>query len=65
MSEAWPTELHDSDEWPELIRKPGAIYFTGGPVFIDGVYVGECGEIEVILKDEANSHPDLSPLTLP
>lgn len=30
MSEQWPTELFDEDEWQDEIRKPDAIYFPPG-----------------------------------
>ena len=50
QSNEWPTELYDSDEWPDIIEKPDAIYFPPCSVYIDGKYAGETGESEIILK---------------
>lgn len=52
MSEEWPDALYDENEWPDLIRKPG-FYGSGGAVYIDGLYLGECDEFELELSSDA------------
>jgi len=58
MAEEWPTELHDTNEWAEVIKKPDALYLPPGSVFIDGAYAGECGETEIIPAPPPARGPD-------
>lgn len=51
----WPDELYDADEWPDVIKKPDAIYLPGGTMYLNlfsdhPVRLGEFGESEVVLK---------------
>lgn len=51
----WPDELYGEDEWPELVKKPDAIYISGGTMFLNlfsdhPVRLGEFRETEIILK---------------
>jgi hypothetical protein len=52
--DAWPSEMYDEDEWPELIRKPDSIYLPGGLMYTNlstaPVCLGQFGETEINFK---------------
>jgi hypothetical protein len=63
--DVWPDELYDSEEWPDVVKKPDAIYMPGGVMFLDlftdnPVRLGEFGETEIIPKrrDDGPLAPD-------
>jgi hypothetical protein len=55
MSDTWPTELFDEDEWADETKKPDALYLPGGVMYLNlfsdnPVCLGEFGETEIVPK---------------
>lgn len=51
----WPDEIYGDEEWPEFVRKPDALYFPPGVLYLnlsggDSVRLGEFGESEIVPK---------------